>query len=296
MSIEAGARAGMIASDDTTLDYIRGRLTRRRCAVDAVRADWRALVSDPEAGSTARLRWTPRTSPRSSPGAPVRPGAGGDRNRARRAANPTRRAGPRLRMRWPIWVLHRACPDRLAVDRVFIGSCTNARTKTCAAAAVLKAGARVPIMVVRAPPPSRQAESEGLDRLFRDAGCSWLNRPVRCARARTATSRPLGASPRPPTAISRAARARACAPIDEPGHGRGRGRDRADRRRARPGPGTADAALHRLTAVAAPRAANVDPTSCCPGGSCASPATTDTTGTCSTTSAPARRRPDPISS
>ncbi len=180
MSIEAGARAGMIAPDDTTLDYIRGRPHAPAGALwDRAAADWRNLASDPEARFDREVALdaaeiapvvTWGTSPdQALPVTGTVPDPAREPEPSRRAAVADALAYMGLRPGVPL--------TEVAVDRVFIGSCTNARIEDLRAAAAVLKGRRacVPVMVVPGSTAvKRQAEAEGLDRVFRDAGCAWL--------------------------------------------------------------------------------------------------------------------------
>ena len=168
MSIEAGARAGMIAPDDTTFDFLYGRpFAPQGERWERALADWKTLPSDPGArfdaeasldASALEPMVTWGTSPEHAvPVSGVVP-AGPERPLDYMGLAP----GTRL--------------EGLKIDRVFIGSCTNSRIEDLrAAAAVARRGkAKVPAMVV---PGSglvkKQAEAEGLDRIFREAGFEW---------------------------------------------------------------------------------------------------------------------------
>jgi 3-isopropylmalate/(R)-2-methylmalate dehydratase large subunit len=168
MSIEAGARAGMVAPDETTFAY----LERRPFAPSGERwdralADWRTLPSDPGARFDAEVTLdasalepivTWGTSPEhAAPISGVVPNAPGRALEYMGLAPGTRLEG-------------------LPIDRVFIGSCTNGRIEDlrAAAAAIRGRKATVPALVVPGSEPvKRQAEAEGLDRVFRDAGFEW---------------------------------------------------------------------------------------------------------------------------
>ena len=178
MSIEAGARAGMVAPDDTTFEYLAGRpFAPKGAAWDRALADWRGLPSDDDArfdtevaidGGAIAPMVTWGTSPEDA--LPIDAAVPDPA-----AADPARRAGMEKALAY--MGLTAGTPlDRVAVDRVFIGSCTNSRIEDLRAAAAVAKGRRavVPTWVV---PGSglvrRQAEAEGLDVVFRDAGFEW---------------------------------------------------------------------------------------------------------------------------
>ncbi len=181
MSIEAGGRAGMIAPDETTFAYLEGRphAPRGKDFQDAVER-WRTLPSDPDAefDRTVRLEVSqipPQVSWGTSPGmvadvtgAVPDPETLPDENSKRAARSALEYMG--LAPGTPI--------QQLELDRVFIGSCTNSRIEDLRQAATVargrKVSPRVKAMVV---PGSQQvkaqAEREGLDRIFREAGFDW---------------------------------------------------------------------------------------------------------------------------
>ncbi len=181
MSIEAGARAGLIAADDTTFAYLKGRPHAPQGADwEAAVAYWRTLQTDPDAtfdkvvriDATALTPWvTWGTNPgQGAPlGASVPDPASYDDPAARGAAE---RALAYMGLR-PGTALR-----DVAVDTVFIGSCTNGRIEDLRAAAeVLKgrhvaAGVRV-LVVPGSVAVKQQAEAEGLDRVFTAAGAEW---------------------------------------------------------------------------------------------------------------------------
>ncbi|HWC75284.1 MAG TPA: 3-isopropylmalate dehydratase large subunit [Gemmatimonadales bacterium] len=183
MSIEAGARAGMIAPDDVTFAYLEGR--PRVPAGKAWRAAverWRAYRSDPGASYDAQVTLDasqvgPQVTWGTTPGMVVDI-TGRVPDPARLATENEREAASRaleymgLRPGTPL--------EGIPIDRVFLGSCTNARIEDLRAAANVVRGkhvaARVRAMVV--PGSQRvkaQAEREGLDRVFREAGFEWRN-------------------------------------------------------------------------------------------------------------------------
>jgi 3-isopropylmalate/(R)-2-methylmalate dehydratase large subunit len=179
MAIEAGARAGMIAPDDRTYEYLHGRPYAPQGADwDRALAAWRALPSDPDAvfdrelavdASAIAPMVTWGTSPEDAVAiTDLVPDPAAERDPGRRA---------RLEQALRYMDLRPGTPmTEIRVDRVFIGSCTNARIEDLRLAAKVVQGRKavVPAMVV---PGSRlvrdQAEAEGLDRIFRDAGLDW---------------------------------------------------------------------------------------------------------------------------
>jgi 3-isopropylmalate/(R)-2-methylmalate dehydratase large subunit len=181
MSIEAGARAGMIAPDAVTFDYLRGRdLAPKGAAFDAAVARWEKLPSDPgavydrveifrAADVVPQVTWG--TNPAQVTGVdaavpdPGRFADPNDRSSAERALDYMGLTGGTRIVDIPL-------------DRVFIGSCTNSRIEDLRAAASVVRGYRVaPTVRAMVVPGSgrvkRQAESEGLDRVFREAGFDW---------------------------------------------------------------------------------------------------------------------------
>jgi 3-isopropylmalate/(R)-2-methylmalate dehydratase large subunit len=181
MSIEWGARAGMIAPDETTFAYLEGREhAPRGAAWERAVEDWRSLASDPGAAYDTRVvvdvaELVPQVTWGTNPGMVV-PVTGAvpdpssfddpdDRLAAEHAlAYMGLRAGQRI--------------EEIRIDRVFIGSCTNARIEDLRAAAAIVAGRRVDERVKALVVPGsatvrRQAEEEGLDRVFVDAGFEW---------------------------------------------------------------------------------------------------------------------------
>jgi 3-isopropylmalate/(R)-2-methylmalate dehydratase large subunit len=180
LSIEAGGRCGMIAPDETTLAYIRGRpYAPQGDAFDQASADWLALGSDGDAafdrevtldGSQIAPIVTWGTSPEDA--LPITmtvpdPARAGDEGRAAHIRDALDYMGLRPGQRL----------EDIAVDRVFIGSCTNSRIEDLRAAAAILAGrkARVPGLVSPGSAQvKRQAEEEGLDRIFTEAGLDWV--------------------------------------------------------------------------------------------------------------------------
>jgi 3-isopropylmalate/(R)-2-methylmalate dehydratase large subunit len=175
MSIEAGARAGMVAPDDATFEYLHGRLFSPAGADwDAAVARWRALPTDDGAAfdriekfdaSSLEPMITYGTSP--GMGVPVSgvvPDPASDASMAKALLYMGLRPGQPL-LGQPI-------------DVVFIGSCTNSRLSDLRDAARVFAGRKVApnvraLVVPGSQQVKRQAEAEGLDRVFREAGAEW---------------------------------------------------------------------------------------------------------------------------
>jgi 3-isopropylmalate/(R)-2-methylmalate dehydratase large subunit len=181
MSIEGGARAGMIAPDDITFEYLSGRPhAPKGAAWDAALARWRQLPTDEGAAYDRSVHidaealepmitygtnpgmGVPITSPLPEPSAVADPR---ERDSITKALRYMGLEGGKPLLGHPVNV-------------VFIGSCTNSRISDLRAAATLLKGRKVnPKVRVLVVPGSqevkRQAEAEGLPQLFRDAGCDW---------------------------------------------------------------------------------------------------------------------------
>jgi len=182
MSIEAGARAGMVAVDDTTIAYLRGRpMAPQGAEWDRAVALWRTLVSDDNARFDAEVLLDagsikPHVTWGTSPEMVTTiDGRVPDPEREKDAV---RREGYERALVYMGLVPNTPITD-IRIDRVFIGSCTNSRIEDLRAAAWVARGRRKADSVrqVLVVPGSglvkAQAESEGLDRIFRDAGFEW---------------------------------------------------------------------------------------------------------------------------
>jgi 3-isopropylmalate/(R)-2-methylmalate dehydratase large subunit len=179
MSIEAGARAGMIAPDDTTFEYLRGR-DHAPEDFDAAVAEWRELASDADAVFDAEVHidadaLTPFVTWGTNPGQglplsesvpdPERIVDENERVAAEKAL-----AYMGLTAGTPLRDIH--------VDTVFVGSCTNGRIEDLRAVAEVVDGRRVAdgVRMLVVPGSMRvrfQAEQEGLDKIFTAAGAEW---------------------------------------------------------------------------------------------------------------------------
>ncbi|HEY8104723.1 MAG TPA: 3-isopropylmalate dehydratase large subunit [Gemmatimonadales bacterium] len=183
MSIEAGARAGMIAPDDTTFAYLAGRpRAPSGVAWDAAVAGWRALASDPGARFDREITVDTSTlAPQVTWG--TNPGMVADiTSRVPDPRTYERDSDQRAAARALEYMgLTPGTPlEGVPVDRVFLGSCTNARIEDLRAAAAVVRGRRVAGTVRAMVVPGSMgvkaaAEAEGLDRVFREAGFEWRN-------------------------------------------------------------------------------------------------------------------------
>jgi 3-isopropylmalate/(R)-2-methylmalate dehydratase large subunit len=181
MSIEAGARAGMIAPDDTTFEYLSGReFAPRGAAWDAALRDWSTLATDEGAGFDRRVEidaasLEPMITYGTNPGMGV-PVTGTVPDPEAVADLEQRRALTKA-LAYMDLVPNRPLLGH-PVDVVFIGSCTNSRLSDLRAAARLLRGRKVhPRLRVLVVPGSQAiknaAETEGLDEVFRQSGAEW---------------------------------------------------------------------------------------------------------------------------
>ncbi len=182
MAIEAGARAGLVAVDDTTIQYLAGRpfAPTGKMWEQAVQA-WQALHSDPDARFSKEVvidvsSLAPQVTYGTSPEMVV--SIEGRVPDPSQETDPARREALMAALRY--MDLAPGTPmTEVPVDVVFIGSCTNARLEDLRAAAAVVRGKKVAPHVHRAlvVPGSglvkRAAEAEGLDRVFREAGFEW---------------------------------------------------------------------------------------------------------------------------
>lgn len=181
MTIEAGARAGIIGPDEVTFEYLKGRpMSPKAGAWEQAVAYWRTLPSDEgarydkevtldAAGIAPQVTWG--TSPEDvlpiTASVPA-PGDAADENKQRAIARSLEYMG--LEPGTPL--------TEVPIDRVFIGSCTNGRIEDLRAAAEIAQGRKVADTVGAMVVPGsglvkEQAEAEGLDRIFIEAGFEW---------------------------------------------------------------------------------------------------------------------------
>ena len=180
MAVECGARGAIVAPDEKVFAYLRARADLPADVWASAVEHWRGLHSDPDADFDRRVRLdgdaiepmvTWGTSPDQAlpigavvPDPDVEPDQ--DRRRDMRRSLDYMGLTPGLRL------------DEIPIDRAFIGSCTNARIEDLRAAAEVLRGQRIAdgvrgMVVPGSSTVKRQAESEGLDRIFSDAGFEW---------------------------------------------------------------------------------------------------------------------------
>ena len=179
MSIEGGGRAGMIAPDQTTFEYLEGRPAAPEDFAEAV-ARWETLPSDPDATFDREVHvdaagLAPQVTWGTNPGmvAPIT----GRVPTPDELDDPGEAAGMRKALEYMGLQGGEAIED-IAIDTVFLGSCTNGRIEDLRAAAAIVEGRRVAdgIRAMVVPGSMRvkaQAEEEGLDRVFSGAGFEW---------------------------------------------------------------------------------------------------------------------------
>ncbi len=182
MTIEAGARAGLVAVDEKTIDYVRGRpFAPKGELFEEAAAHWRTLVSDEDARFDRVVRLDaaalkPQVTWGTSPEMVV--AVDGQVPDPAAEPDPTKAAGMRRALEY--MGLEAGTPiTAIRPDKVFIGSCTNSRIEDLRAAAeVVKdrqvaASIKLAMVVPGSGPVKEQAEAEGLHRIFRAAGFEW---------------------------------------------------------------------------------------------------------------------------
>ena len=179
MSIEAGARAGLIAPDETTFDYLRGRPFAPK-DFDAAIERWRKLPTDP--GATFDRSETfdasviqPQVTWGTTPAQVI--DIGGRVPDPADFADASERKSVAAALDY-MGLMPGTAIESIPIDCVFIGSCTNGRIEDLRAAATVVRGRRVAkgvrgLVVPGSGPVKRQAEAEGLDEIFRAAGLEW---------------------------------------------------------------------------------------------------------------------------
>jgi 3-isopropylmalate/(R)-2-methylmalate dehydratase large subunit len=182
MAIEAGARAGMVACDDTTINYLKDRRFAPQAAQwDAATKHWRTLVSDADAKfdkvvelNAAEIQ--PQVTWGTSPEMVTT--VNGRVPDPAKEADAGKRDGIARALKYMNLQANMAITD-IAIDKVFIGSCTNSRIEDLRAAAEVVRGKHVAknvtlaLVVPGSGPVKVQAEKEGLDKIFIDAGFEW---------------------------------------------------------------------------------------------------------------------------
>ncbi|MBK7017656.1 MAG: 3-isopropylmalate dehydratase large subunit [Sulfuritalea sp.] len=182
MAIEAGARVGFVAVDDTTIAYLKGRgFAPRGDDWDKAVACWRTLVSDADAKFDAVVdidaaSIVPQVTWGTSP--EMVTGIDGSVPAPEDFKDPVKSEGVARALQY-MGLTPRMRIDQIAIDKVFIGSCTNSRIEDLRAAAAVAKGRRIAANVKLAlvVPGSglikEQAEAEGLDKIFVAAGFEW---------------------------------------------------------------------------------------------------------------------------
>ena len=181
MSIEGGARAGMVAPDDTTFEYLNGRTFAPKGENwDKALAKWKGLITDEGAVYDKTITMDasalePMITYGTNPGMGIKITG--------RIPNPAKMSDPSQKASLEKTLAYMGLqPDQLMlgqkVDVVFIGSCTNSRISDLRLAASMMKGRKVAnglrVMVVPGSQDvKKQAESEGLDRVFKEAGADW---------------------------------------------------------------------------------------------------------------------------
>jgi 3-isopropylmalate/(R)-2-methylmalate dehydratase large subunit len=182
MAIEAGSRAGMVAVDDKTIDYLRGRpYAPAGDMFDKAAAYWKTLVSDPGAKfdkvvEIDSTKLVPQVTWGTSP--EMVTSVEGRVPDPEKEKDPVKREAMERALTYMGLEPNTAIVD-IKVDKIFIGSCTNSRIEDLRAAAAVVRGKRVAknVKLALVVPGSglvkAQAEKEGLDRVFKDSGFEW---------------------------------------------------------------------------------------------------------------------------
>ena len=185
MAIEAGARAGMIAPDETTFEYLRGRpMAPKAGAFEQALQFWKTLPSDPGAFYDTRRSLTaseisPQVTWGTNPEEVV--SITGNIPRPEDIKDPARRSKTERSIEY-MGLTPGSPVSELEIDRVFIGSCTNARIEDLREVAKIAKGKKVAESVHAMIVPGSglvklQAEEEGLVEIFKEAGFDWRQEP-----------------------------------------------------------------------------------------------------------------------
>ncbi|WP_288363551.1 3-isopropylmalate dehydratase large subunit [uncultured Spongiibacter sp.] len=182
MAIEAGARVGMVAVDETTIDYVKGRpFAPNEQEWEQAVSYWQTLHSDPDAhfdavieldGSSIEPQVTWGTSPEMVAAVGAVAPAPND------FSDPVQRSACERALTYMGLSAGQAITD-ITLDRVFIGSCTNSRIEDLREAAAVVKGKKVAeslkeaLVVPGSGLVKKQAEAEGLDKIFTEAGLQW---------------------------------------------------------------------------------------------------------------------------
>ena len=181
MSIEAGARAGLISPDDTTVEYLRGREYLKGQDFKQLADRWKSFASDPGSvyDTTVVLKAAdiePQVTWGTSPGMVT--GITGRTPVLAEIPTPNERLSAQKALEY--MGLGQGVPmASVAIDKMFLGSCTNGRIEDLRAASKVVKGYKVSpaLMVAMVVPGSnevkRQAEAEGIDKIFKEAGFEW---------------------------------------------------------------------------------------------------------------------------
>ncbi|WP_330210304.1 3-isopropylmalate dehydratase large subunit [Pseudomonas sp. AM4(2022)] len=182
MSIEAGARVGMVAADEKTVEYVKGRpFAPQGVDWDAAVEAWKDLVSDADAVFDTVVELdAAQIKPQVSWGTSPEMVLAVDQNvpDPAKEADLVKRGSIERALKYMGLTANQAITD-IQLDRVFIGSCTNSRIEDLRAAAVIAKGRKVASTIKQAivVPGSglvkAQAEAEGLDKIFLEAGFEW---------------------------------------------------------------------------------------------------------------------------
>ncbi|WP_339420602.1 MULTISPECIES: 3-isopropylmalate dehydratase large subunit [unclassified Pseudomonas] len=182
MSIEAGARVGMVAADEKTVDYVKGRpFAPAGADWDAAVEAWKDLVSDADAVFDTVVELdAAQIKPQVSWGTSPEMVLAVDQNvpDPAKEVDLVKRGSIERALKYMGLKANQAITD-IQLDRVFIGSCTNSRIEDLRAAAVIAKGRKVASTIKQAivVPGSglvkAQAEAEGLDKIFLEAGFEW---------------------------------------------------------------------------------------------------------------------------